>query len=235
MTARILPLARIPPTLRGPLGDAYKGQLPARMLFLAPDAAASLCRLESASGGLVYTDMFRSAESSLAAFKNRRGALRPGFSPHNFGLAVDLALGELRAGGLRFDVLEKLMADFGWFCHRRDGNGIGHEAWHFNFLGPEPRQFLAYAEEKRPQTWSLPVEKHIQARHGRWLKMDITEAQAALAGLGLQPGRADGVLGPRTRAAVAEFQRRWLIDEKGLGPITQRTLAYLTVKKEIAS
>jgi hypothetical protein len=36
---------------------------------------------------------------------------------------------------------------------------------------------------------------------------DIREAQTALARLGFDPGPADGVVGPRTRAAVRAFQQ----------------------------
>ncbi len=50
--------------------------------------------------------------------------------------------------------------------------------------------------------------------------------QTALAQLGYDPGRADGVMGPRTRAAVVAFQRAKGLTADGIvGPRTREALA----------
>jgi peptidoglycan hydrolase-like protein with peptidoglycan-binding domain len=55
--------------------------------------------------------------------------------------------------------------------------------------------------------------------------MTTTEIQAALARLGYDPGKADGIAGKRTTAAVVAFQRSAGIDADGkAGPITQAAL-----------
>src|ERR1700722_17343812 len=54
---------------------------------------------------------------------------------------------------------------------------------------------------------------------------DVRAAQQALGGLGFDPGPADGAIGQRTRAAIADFQRT-----RGLTPTGQlddRTLQTL--------
>jgi peptidoglycan hydrolase-like protein with peptidoglycan-binding domain len=61
----------------------------------------------------------------------------------------------------------------------------------------------------------------------------IVEAQQRLADLGYDPGEADGVLGPRTRAAVTAFQK-----DKGLsatGRINEVLLETLRAAQNLAA
>ena len=53
----------------------------------------------------------------------------------------------------------------------------------------------------------------------------VEQLQRALAALGLNPGKADGVFGAKTEAAVQRFQRQnGLADDGVAGPMTLRTL-----------
>src|SRR3990172_9368429 len=65
-----------------------KDHLPDRMRFLHPAAAASFH--QNLAETVTVSDMFRSAEASLQARRERRGAQRPGFSGHNFGFSIDI-------------------------------------------------------------------------------------------------------------------------------------------------
>lgn len=54
---------------------------------------------------------------------------------------------------------------------------------------------------------------------------DVTALQTALARLGFDPGRIDGILGPDTERALTEFQRNCGIEVDGVcGPFTIRAL-----------
>lgn len=234
----ILRLARIPNVLRAP--PEYGGTVPARMRFLAPDAAQSLYELERETGGLVYTDLYRAPEASLAARKEKMRpngtspVERPGYSAHNFGMAVDIDVGAtLRRLGVRYPALCELMARFFFACHRRDLDSSGEECWHFSYFGPRMSLYLALANAHDHSTWGRPVEDRILELYGADFKMSDREAQWALNKLGLYHGAADGVVGPLTREAVEIFQRGWLIKETGLGRMTTRTLAVVTAQVEI--
>ena len=186
------------PQLRGPShgtdGKMYHGQVPPRALFLSPDAAHALGP-RSASGGLPYTDVFRSAEASLAACQAKPDQAKPpGFSPHGFGLAVDLDLDEtLATKGWTYAQLLVVMSRYGWFCHRRDGSATGSEAWHFNYLGPNPALYLAMASKYDHRSWARPVEERIVERYAKhWQARDPRQLQQMLAQLGHYQGAIDG-------------------------------------------
>jgi hypothetical protein len=225
------------PQLRGPShgteGRTYRGLVPPRALYLAPDAARALLDLEAASGGLRYTDVFRSAKTSLAACQAKPDQAKPpGFSPHGFGLAVDLDLSEtLATKQWTYAQLLVVMGRYGWFCHRRDASSSGSEAWHFNYLGPNPALYLAMASKYDHRSWARPVEERILERYAKhWLVRDSRQLQQMLAQLGHYQGAIDSQVGPETQAAIAKFQTRWCItNEPSIGGArTYRTLVYVT-------
>lgn len=218
------------------------GKLPPRWARLHPEAAAALQRVEGFES-FVFSDMFRTPEQSLQAAREKRGVQPPGYSAHNFGLAVDLALEDFAVpgvadGGTRAGTLSQLKVSYpelcarlaveGWHCHRRDGK-LGAEAWHFNWLGPHVGVALALALVENPRTWADAAEHAIQAWYGPALVCTETEAQTALAALGLYRGELDGRFGPRSREALRAFQRTWALRETGLlDARTQRTLCVVT-------
>ena len=213
-----LALAIVPPTFLSPYGPrGALVPLPKRMRLLHPAACTSL---DGAHDWLVLTDCFRSLASSLAARAAKRGVQKPGWSAHNFGLAIDVdvrrTLKRMRAeagGGAFFKAtLDKEMESRGWYCYRADHKLDAPESWHMSWSARGPG--------------SAAVEDVIQRYYGEYLALDKKQVQRTLAALGLYRGEFDGKHGPQTKAAVAAFQRTWSLAPDGVaGPETQRLLA----------
>ncbi len=204
-----------------------KNQLPPRMLFLEPEAETSFSA--HVAQHVVISDMFRSPESSLAAVKTGRGAKPPGFSAHNYGLAIDLdILATLKRGGFADKrQLDIWLVGVGWFCHRRDHliTDLKGESHHFNYLGPGYRL---------RSSCSLAVEEKIVRLYGRELLVGAAkELQHALKKLRLYHGTVDGKIGPLTKEAIKAFQRTWGMRDTGtIDDRAQRTLAYVTAERD---
>lgn len=221
----ILPLKQLPSNTLG----CYDGRMPARSLFLHPLAAPSF--LEHVDRW-VCSDIYRSPEASLVAMKTRKGAQPPGYSAHNFGLAIDLDIketieklrpGKFGAGGkVSLDVY---MEKFGWFCHRRD-HRMDHEAWHYTFLGTGA--FIA--PNYKNIVWHTAAR--IREVFGAALLPDDTECQRLLQKTGYYGGAIDGKVGPLTLAAVDVFRRGWSLKGKTIDDI-RRTLAVVAADKVI--
>src|SRR4030067_628099 len=97
---------------------------PARMKFLASDAAVSLAALERDTGGLVYNDLWRDPVASLQARRTRKTSQLPGYTTHGYGLGVDLDLKTiLQEKQIRYEDLLYIMKKRGWLWHRRGGAG----------------------------------------------------------------------------------------------------------------
>ena len=220
------------PRLRG----IYDGKVPTWALYLHPDAAASLLKLESDTGGLIYTSVWRSANGSLWAIKNKSGALPPGYSAHNYGLAIDLTVDQImdQFGWSYAEVLD-LMEKYGWYCHRRDGRKK-FESWHFNYLGlpNEAENYLQLATSKS-STWKLPIERRVCEQYEHyWKGMDLRDVQTALKKLKFYMEKVDGLWGPYSREALQSFQRAYKMRETSRpGERDRRTLAFCTATKEI--
>lgn len=208
------------------------GRMPARALFLEPAAARSFLR--DLADVVTVSDVFRSAESSLAAVRAGRGAKAPGFSGHNYGLSIDLDIEAtwraLRGAARRPDkeLLDGWMAERGWYCHRSDHAPASwkpiNEAWHFNFLPGH--------------TWGKSSPAALEARivglYVNRFELNVVAQQAYLQQLRLYRGEADGDAGPLTREAVRVFQRAWGLAETGKADAkTQRTLAYVSASVQL--
>lgn len=235
----IIKLAELPSTLKGPDDPDYKGMVPRRARFLAPDVAQALLTLDKDTGGYIYTDVYRSAESSLQARRVKRGVQRPGYSPHGFGLAVDLDLyGIIKSYKVKYNDILDVMKAHGWFCHRRDGAGPDEmEAWHFNYLGGDPDKYLAKVDVNDHSTWASVAEQRIWERYGTDFALTPTDIQNKLKALKMYNGDVDGNLSSSTcREAVMVFQRAWDLDVDGdPGIMTQRTLSFVTAELQISS
>lgn len=209
-------------TIRG-----QQNRLPDRMLRLAPDAAASFLKLEDETGGLVYSDIWRSAESSLTASAEKRGVQPPAFSAHNYGIAFDVAIDStLHLTGWSYSRLLRTLAQHGWYCHRRDGR-YDFEGWHFNFFADRADRYLALVEPLKPKSWARAAEQAIRDRYDPEFELTPTQIQGALQKLGLYHGAIDGLIGPLTRAGLRAFQRAWNLPENEADERTQRTLAFV--------
>ena len=200
--------------------------VPSRMRLLHPAACASWPTLPGQSepaDELIVTDVYRSLTSQLEAYESRkRGVQRPGYSAHNFGLAIDL---DVRAMMKRLDCdkvgLDTWMRNRSWTCYRTDGrltwNGkTASENWHYTF--------------NAIVGGSDAVEGAIQRyyMHEFAAMREPKAIQEALATLRLYDGAIDGKLGPLSRRAIGLFQRQWGIRESTgaprVGPETARML-----------
>jgi hypothetical protein len=211
---------------------ASKNEFPARMSLLQHDAAAAFEAVQSLTGQrLRVSDMFRSPESSLQAMQEKRGVQPPGFSAHNFGLAIDIDVDAMLAAlKCTKTVLDVTMASKGWYCHRRD-HARGMEDWHYNFLGDNAVRYLAGAS---PTSTSAAIEMRLVDQFRDDLVLLPEEVQEALTKLRFYAGAIDGSLGPRSKQAVAAFQRAWKLPETSLvDRRTERTLALVSCSFDI--
>ena len=221
-------LVRLPETLRGPADEGYHGQVPERTRMLMPDAAASLLTLEEASGGLVYTDLYRSAQAQLVAHRLKRGTQPVAYSAHGYGFAADLDVDTtLRLHSMDYLQLVEFMGEHGWYCHRRDLDPLASESWHFNYLGEGAADFLALADETHA-TWAKPAEARIEQLFGSDFAVADVDLPQLLLAAGIQGVNPDSPP-DALKAAIEIFQRQWDLSIDGVaGPITRRTLAYVT-------
>lgn len=205
-----------------------------RMPFLAPDAAAALVAVERDTGGLVYTDMWRDPIASLAAKRLSQTSQLPGYSAHNFGLAVDLDLKIiLREKKIRYENLLHIMKKRGWVCQRRDGDGEKSEASHFNFLGEYAEKYLVKCTMD-PITWQLAAELRIWERFGKDFQIDIREVQVLLARIGFYTGPFTGTKDAYTREAILAFQRAWDLIQSGSPDSSLcRALVFVTTDRDL--
>ncbi len=96
------------------------------------------------------------------------------------------------------------------FLEERDWEGIAERFREYGYLRENHAEKLAAAYER----YRVAVPN-----------LDIRGGQAALLLLGFDPGPVDGMIGPRTRAALVAFQRkrRYAVT----GKLDQRTIDYL--------
>lgn len=190
--------------------------LPGRMRWLHPDAKRRLEGL--AKDGLVCTDVYRSPAASLVALKTKRGVQPPGYSAHNYGLAVDLDVKQSmdRLEFVSKEQLDTRMRVAGFECFCKD-HLLKSESWHYTFGARGPG--------------SKAVEAVILEHYGKCFVYDNKTAQFYLRELRLYDGALDGKLGPQSRMAIRLFQRQWAISETGtLDAKTRRLLALVTAE-----
>lgn len=212
--------------LAGPDDDDYRGLVPKRMLYMHPEAAHALMLVEEDTGGLVHTDIFRSAVSSRDAYRSKvtssgQHITQPvSYSGHGYGFCDDLDVPRtLKKLGTDYGGLTVIMAARGFFCHRRDGNPTASESWHFNYLGEDADALLELTTADHT-TWARPVEALIQKYYGADLRPN--DEQAAI------------MLSVAHATDVKDFQRKWdLVVDGILGPKTRRVLAYVTATLQI--
>jgi hypothetical protein len=204
-------------------------RMPARMLLLHPDAAAAFNALETATGGLVYSDIWRSAESSLQARSEKRGVQRPGYSGHNFGISFDCAVdATLKKNKWTYGQLLDACAQHGWHNFRRDRKR-GFEDWHFNWLGDSSPDILAKCSVLT-STWQNAAEMKIVELYGHHFTLTPMDIQLCLQKMKMYSGELDGALGPLSNSAVQAFGRAWALPQSewdAKSAIFQRTLAFV--------
>ena len=208
---------------------------PRNAALLHPDAARAFERACVTVGRLRVSDMFRTAEQSLLARSQKSGVQPPGYSAHNFGLAIDVDVATVLSRlGLSKAAFDQRMAACGWWCHRKDDLPAS-EWWHYNYLGDEleARPFLEASS--RSSNTSAAIEAKIAHLYGAGFVLSDVGVQEALSRLRIYQGELDGIIGPRTRHALEAFQRAWELPVTSRPDgRTQRTLALVSAELEIA-
>ncbi len=223
-----LRLVRVPSVvgIYGPTKD----QFAARMSYLQADA----CQAYQAAAKALHlrvSDMFRTADESLRARATKQGVQAPGYSAHNYGMAIDIDTDTVMASAnLDKPALDRAMESFGWWCHRKDGRR-GSEDWHYSFLGVGQAAQPYLDAAKASTVRAAAVEARIKATFGADLLLSPDEAQIGLARMKLYHGEIDGRFGGGSREALKAFQRAWSLPVTGeLDARTERTLAYVTAE-----
>ena len=212
--------------------------MPDRFQWLAPEAAASLLKLEQAYPGcFYYSDVFRNARGSAnRRKKNRKKRMKRGLSPiytgkkpgssaHSFGYCTDdmveVNIQRLRRRlddpGFNKSDYDALKREFGWVCHRDGPNGgdhrMEHEFWHFNYLGDDLSRWMSHSNRKT----SGGVEAKVLYNYGPFT-LDPDGIREHLDRIGYFPNHE----------GITRFQKDWTLTADGIaGPETQRTLLYV--------
>lgn len=115
---------------------------------------------------------------------------------------------------------ESFLGQKGLICFRVDGwaDATGHfDLW--NGASPRHAEYFSKSHEIKlwtvvsegttqlaPGTWAVPIDGSV-GDGGKNDPEDVARVQSLLAARGFDPGAADGVVGPRTIAAIVDFQR----------------------------
>ncbi len=207
---------------------------PARMKYLAPEAAASLAVLERDTSGLIYTDLWRDPVASLMARRKRSMCQVPGYSGHNYGIGACLDIQAiLNEKKISYEDLLYLLKKRGWFCYRRDGDPSKHDAEHFAFLGERSEKYLSKTTLD-PTTWQRPTEEMIYERHGPVFQLNLEQVQDELEKLGFYVGPRTTTIDAYLREGILAFQRAWDLVEDGNSSMQlQRVLAFVAAEIDL--
>jgi len=214
-------------------------QFAKRMAYLEPGARQGFLELQEACGGIILSDMYRSAISSLnrkypPRRLPRRGVARPAWSAHNFGLAVDVAVDRtLTKLNLNHKLkLDELMTSFGWYCHRLDAKR-GREDWHYNYLA-SPSAFDYFSKGTKKRTTAGAIENKITFLYCQAWALSDKEAQHHLTFLMLYDGEIDGKIGPKSKAGIRAFQRQWKLKADGIADYKTKRLLWFVIAEQLA-
>jgi hypothetical protein len=221
-TGRTIPhvplvLIEIPSIYPTDVPKEQRKNLPARFAQCTPDTKRAIGQIVQAlrqiGGALYLSDMFRSYEMQYQANndyvtgKKKAYSPPPGGSMHESGRAFDLALGDLNVSLRTFwDIAIPLGVTP--IIDRADSRLS--EAWHFDCRGSHQKiydyyesgkadNFQSYTAMAASAIMSVGIENH------RLPDQTIARIQSNLIRLGFDPGPMDGMLGDRTRQALADF------------------------------
>jgi hypothetical protein len=199
-------------------------KMPARMRRLHPTAKEAFLSIMKNSKGIIISDMFRSAESSLQAVSEKRGALAPSFSGHNFGFSIDVDVSATmkRLGIKTKPDFDTFMRTYNWYCHRRDGKRE-FEEWHYDC---DVDGLLTKNLKPSQKTTQQAREAMIQAHYSAEWNQDAKMLQTQLKALGLYSGAIDGKLGPLSAQAISAFQRTWKLKVTGKAEAREKRLLW---------
>ncbi len=150
---------------------------------------------------LVYSDIYRSPAASAAAYARKTGVAKPGYSGHNYGISVDVAVDEsLKRNSINYDDLCALMIAFGWTPFQGITGPFkrGKEDWHFNFAG-DIGHYRSGASVAT--SW---IDTNID------FDTDLASIQSMLSKLKFFHGEADGQESSELTEAVHKFKSAWI-------------------------
>lgn len=206
-----------------------------RRPFLSHEAALAIQTIEKDTDGLIYKDMWRDAVATMAARRIRKSGQIPGYSPHNYGLSVDLDVEALlEQKKIRYEDLLWLMKKRGWYCFRRDGveGQTGYD--HFDYLGESADYYLSKCNQD-PATWGNAIEIKIWEFYGQNFQASTKEVQLQLSKIGFFKEPFTEHRDMYTREAIMAFQRAWDLIQSGSPDMTLcRVLAFVTADVSIS-
>ena len=193
------------------------GPLPSRMAKCAPDMAAALSGLVADLRGLGrelrLSDMFRSREMQRQAHadyvEGRKTAYSPpaGGSMHEAGRAMDI---DLTSIGVPLAKFWEIASAHGFSPIIDAPLSTRSEAWHFDCRGSHDAVYQYVKGGKAGVSIAPYTQMAMSGILALGVQLDsvpdqgVAFVQAALVRLGFNPGRIDGVLGDRTRGALAD-------------------------------
>lgn len=199
--------------------DFTYGKIPQRMMYLRDVIEGPISdptftawrRLKQIHSviPLVFTDIYRSPASSAEAYARKTGVAKPGYSGHNYGVSVDLAIdATMKRHTMDYNTLCRHMIAFGWTPYQGVTSTStykrGKEDWHFNFIGDYASTPLGGS----PKPGSDQMNQWINSNFS--FPDDIRSIQEMLTKLRFYQGAIDGEAGPLTIEAIKKFKRAWL-------------------------
>jgi hypothetical protein len=126
---------------------------------------------------------------------------KPGRSFHNAGRAIDVHLSELRFPGVpadkQLDRLWELARPLGWSPAIRTPDERASEAWHFDYYGDLAGVMQRLGYEETAKCGAILVG------HSGDCQTFGHTVQALMHRAGFNVGAVDGIIGPKTRGALA--------------------------------
>jgi hypothetical protein len=201
-------------------GDAHSPSvfLPKRMAKSTPDTLRAMldiaAALQNEGGDLILSDLFRSYDMQWQAYVDYRSGKKKAFSPppggslHEAGRAFDIDLSRI---GVPLATFWEIAQEYGVFPIIDTPNPNQNEAWHFDCRGSHALVYRYYAAgqgnnlkpyEAMAASAILSVGLKVDRFRGH---NDQAFLQSGLIRLGYRIGNMDGILGPRTRAALDEL------------------------------
>jgi hypothetical protein len=196
----------------------YNNQsLPSRMAKCAPDTAASIQAiledLRHLGNDLRLSDLFRSYDMQRQAYLDFKEGRKKAYSPppggsmHEAGRAMDIDLSSI---GVPLSQFWEIAKAHGFSPIIDSPNPSRSEAWHFDCPGSHDTVYQYVSQGKAGSS----IAPYAQMAHSAILAIGVQVdglpdqavgfLQASLIRLGFDPGRVDGVMGPRTLAAMRD-------------------------------
>lgn len=192
--------------------------LPSRMAVCTPDTNSAIlgikAEIESLGGQLYLSDLFRSYDMQFQANldytsgKKKAYSPPPGGSMHEAGRAFDI---DLSAIGISLDKFWNIAAKFGVSPIISKPDPSMKEAWHFDCRGSHGLIYNYYASGKgtnmkpyQAMTASAILSAGLQHDMFRG-KERAACVQSMLVRLGHDIGNIDGLIGRKTRSALASI------------------------------